>query len=171
MKRFWIINLVIFQAAWLCAAFFNEQSTPLMLALFALHFLLSPTRKEDACLLLLVPIGLLADKFQLELGVFSVGNEFFPFWLLMMWSLFLISLNHSLSWLNNRSVLILMIIGGLGGTSSYWGGIQAGVIEPLRSTEQVIFSLMMVWAFLLPTFVYLKRLLDNYRSRSEVSHV
>lgn len=171
MKPFWIINLVIFQASWLCAAFFTEYSTPLMLALFGIHFLLSPTRKGDAYLMLLVPIGVLADKFQLELGVFSVGNQFFPVWLLMLWSLFLVSLNHSLSWLNNCPVFILMVIGALGGTSSYWGGIKAGVIEPLLSTEQVILSLMIVWAVLLPTLVYLKRVLDNYRARYEVKHV
>ncbi|MGF1752065.1 DUF2878 domain-containing protein [Vibrio makurazakiensis] len=171
MKRFWIINLVLFQVCWFCAAFLTQHAAPLMFTLMAIHFYLSPTRKEDAYLLLLVPIGFAADKLQLELGVFSVGSGFFPFWLLMMWSMFLISLNHSLSWLNNRSVITLMVIGAIGGTSSYWGGVKAGVIEPLLATEYVTLSLMTVWAIILPIFVCLKKQLELYQSKYEVTHV
>jgi len=157
MKRFWITNLILFQACWLCAAFFTEYAALVMPLLLALHFMLSPSRRKDLLLLLLLPIGFLADKIQLELGVFSVGESFFPFWLLLLWAMFLISLNHGLSWLDNRSLLTLVLIGALGGASSYWGGIKAGVIDPLMSDAAVWLSLMLVWGCLLPLFVTLKR--------------
>ncbi|OEF08473.1 DUF2878 domain-containing protein [Vibrio genomosp. F10] len=161
MQRFWIINLVIFQASWFCAAFLNQHAGPLMAGLLVVHFLLSPTKKKDLNLLLLLPVGLAADKLQLHLGVFSVGSEFFPMWLLLIWIMFIISLNHSLSWLNRFSSLPLAVIGALGGTASYWGGIKAGVIEPLLPAHQVILSLMLVWAILMPTFVLLRRKIER----------
>lgn len=161
MKRFWIINLVLFQASWACAALFNSHAYWVMPILFIVHVALSPTRKQDLKLLALVPIGLMADKVQLDLGIFSAGDGFFPFWLLMMWVMFVMSLNHSLSWLDNRSAITLMIIGAIGGTSSYWGGIKAGVIQPLLSSDDVAIFLLLVWSLLLPTMVYLKRYLTH----------
>ncbi|MFC1233634.1 DUF2878 domain-containing protein [Vibrio sp. F74] len=161
MKLFWIINLFLFQASWLCAAFFTEYANQIMPLLLIIHFALSPTRIKDLRLLMLVPIGLIADKFQLELGVFSAGDSFFPIWLLMLWIMFIISLNHSLRWLDNRSIPTLMLIGAIGGASSYWGGIKAGVLVPLLPTSSVVFSLILVWTLLLPVFVILKRYVNQ----------
>ncbi|MEZ8823967.1 DUF2878 domain-containing protein [Vibrio amylolyticus] len=158
MKQFWITNLVLFQACWLCAAFLPSAiAGPLMVTLCAIHFWLSPTRREDAIILALVPLGLVADAIQLSLGVFEAGNTFFPFWLLMMWVMFTISLNHSLKWLSHCPPVALILIGAIGGTASYWGGIKAGVIEPLLATHMVILSLALVWAIVIPTFVRLRR--------------
>lgn len=158
MKRFWIINIVLFQACWLCAAFLpSTLAAPLMVTLCAIHFWLSPSRREDAIILVLVPLGLVADAAQMSLGVFSAGTSFFPFWLVMMWVMFTISLNHSLGWLNKCSVTTLILIGAIGGTSSYWGGMKAGVIEPLFASHIVVLSLVTVWAIIIPTFVHLRR--------------
>lgn len=167
MKLFWIINLFLFQASWLCAAFFTEYANQIMPLLIIAHFALSPTRIKDLRLLMLVPIGLIADKFQLELGIFSAGDNFFPLWLLMLWVMFIVSLNHSLRWLDNCSVPILMLVGAMGGASSYWGGIKAGVLIPLLPTSNVVLSLILVWALLLPVFVILKR----YVNQTAKAHV
>ena len=175
MKRFWIINLVLFQAAWLCSAFYTEQAWWVVSLIIALHFALSPTKQDDLKLLLLLPIGIAMDSLQLSIGglsassfgapsptatssllvveeVTSVGFHF-PAWLVMIWVLFLISLNHSLHWLVNRSVVTLIIIGAVGGASSYWGGIQAGALQTHWSTEWMIASLMIGWGALLPILV------------------
>lgn len=161
MKLFWVINLVLFQASWLCAAFFTDYANVIMPTLLLVHFVLSPTRRQDLRLLMLVPIGLIADKLQLEMGVFDAGDGFFPVWLLFLWVMFIISLNHSLRWLDNRSVLTLVLVGAIGGASSYWGGIKAGVLVPLMPTSTVLFSLIVVWALLLPAFVILKRYVNR----------
>ena len=71
MKRFWIINLVLFQSTWVSSAFFTEQAVFIAPLLVALHFLLSPTRRDDLRVLLLLPIGLLLDSLMIGLGAFS----------------------------------------------------------------------------------------------------
>jgi hypothetical protein len=161
MKPFWIINLVLFQASWFSAAFLTQHAWLIMSAIVVLHFILSPTRKRDFAILALVPIGIVADKLQLHLGVFTVGNGFFPAWLVLLWVMFTVSLNHSLNWLSRFSLPALGLIGAIGGSSSYWAGIQAGVIEPLMSPSTVLLSLVIVWATLLPTFVLLKKRLER----------
>jgi hypothetical protein len=71
--------------------------------------------------------------------------------------MFIISLNHSLRWLDNRSILTLVLLGAIGGTSSYWGGIESGAIEALQTNRDTVVILMLNWALLLPTLVIFKR--------------
>jgi hypothetical protein len=160
MRLFWIINLVLFQASWFCAAFFTQYANQVMPLLLIVHFLLSPTRLRDFRLLILLPIGILADKFQMEIGMFGAGEGIFPLWLLLLWAMFILSLNHSLAWLQGRSITFLAIVGAFGGTSSYWAGIQAGVIEPLMPMTMVLFCLVLVWAFVLPLLVNAKSVIN-----------
>ncbi|MEZ9331392.1 DUF2878 family protein, partial [Vibrio sp. 10N.286.51.A4] len=86
MKRFWIINLVLFQATWVCSAFFTAQAPFVAPLIVAVHFLLSPTRSSDLKILILLPLGLLLDSLLLHFGVFAVDSEianqsWFPVWL------------------------------------------------------------------------------------------
>jgi hypothetical protein len=157
MKRFWIINLALFQACWICAAFFTTHANWVMPIAILLNFALSPTRSKDLRLLALVPLGLMVDKILLDLGIFNAGEGFFPTWLALLWIMFIISLNHSLRWLDNRSILTLVLLGAIGGTSSYWGGVESGAIEALQTNRDTVVILMLNWALLLPTLVIFKR--------------
>ncbi|MCG7497866.1 DUF2878 domain-containing protein [Vibrio sp. Of7-15] len=156
MKSFWVINLVLFQASWLCAAVFTDIAHIVMPMLLMVHFGLSPIRRKDLKVLMLLPLGLIIDKGLLVLGIFNAGDGFFPLWLGYLWIMFILSLNHSLKWLGDRSLIFLILIGALGGSSSYWGGIKLGVLESELSTFYVVTSLMVVWGGLLPILVRLQ---------------
>lgn len=157
MKQFWIINLVLFQLSWLCAAFFTPYANLVIPLVIVVHFYLSPSLNSDLRLLMLLPVGVIADALQIQLGVFNAGTPFFPPWLLMIWVMFIVSLNHSLRWLDNCSSVVLIIIGSLGGASSYWGAMKAGVLIPMMD-DITLLPIAMVWGVLLPIFVKLKRL-------------
>lgn len=157
MRSFWITNFLLFQACWFCSAFLNGYADSITPLLLIVHFILTPSPRKDAYLLLLLPIGLMVDAFQIYAGLFSVGSDFLPIWLVVLWSMFIVSFNHSLKWLDNLSVFLLVIVGAIGGASSYWGGMKVGVIEPLQSSGIVTLSLMLAWAFVLPTLTILKR--------------
>ncbi|MGF1801523.1 DUF2878 domain-containing protein [Vibrio gigantis] len=158
MKRFWIINLVLFQATWVCSAFFTAQASFIAPLIVAMHFFLSPTRNSDLKILCLLPLGLLLDSLMLYFGVFAVDSEvanqsWFPVWLICLWIMFLISFNHSLNWLLKCSKVILFAIGFVAGTSSYWGGIKAGALLTTWPDASVIAALAMSWGILLPLLV------------------
>ncbi|OCH50281.1 MULTISPECIES: DUF2878 domain-containing protein [Vibrio] len=158
MKRFWIINLVLFQATWVCSAFFTAQAPFVTPLIVVVHFLLSPTRSSDLKILILLPLGLLLDSLMLHFGIFAVDSEianqsWFPVWLICLWIMFLISFNHSLNWLLKGSKVILFVIGFVAGTSSYWGGIKAGALLTTWPDASVLAALAISWGILLPLLV------------------
>ncbi|QYJ84927.1 DUF2878 domain-containing protein [Shewanella mesophila] len=160
MKLFWIINLLLFQLCWFSAALLPQYAAIIMAGLIAIHFGLSPTRKQDIKVLLLVPIGIAVDKLQLEVGGFESVNQGFPVWLLLLWCIFIISLNHSLKWLTERSLAVISLFGAMGGASSYWAGIQFGSFKAVWSDTWLVLSLMLVWSLLMPIFVICYRQLQ-----------
>jgi hypothetical protein len=158
MKRFWIINLVLFQATWVSSAFFTEQAVFIAPLLVALHFFLSPTRRDDFRVLLLLPIGLLLDSLMIGLGTFSahpnIANQtWFPVWLACLWVMFIISFNHSLNWIMKCPKVILFLLGFVGGTSSYWGGIKAGALQSTWPDVWVLSTLAVSWGLVIPLLV------------------
>lgn len=159
MKHFWIINLVLFQASWAAAAWYTEQATIIIACLLLLHFVCSPSAKFDANLLLLGLIGIAADGLQLVLGTFYSPNSVFPVWLILLWAMFIISLNHCLHWLTHLRTWQLVCVGALGGSLSYWAGIQSGALQTHWPIPWVITSLMLNWGIILPLLVYGYRLL------------
>lgn len=164
MKRFWIINLALFQACWLTAAFFPDNRELIMAGLIIGHFILSPTILADSMILLLVPIGAAVDKLLFEVGVLATTELIFPFWLLLLWMIFIVSLNHSLKWLDSISLVWIMPIGAIGGGMSYWAGVNAGALTSNLSTLSLLACLMIVWACLLPVLVWLRRQLIPHQS-------
>ncbi|MCE9679486.1 DUF2878 domain-containing protein [Shewanella sp. AS1] len=161
MKWFWIINLLLFQLCWFSAALLLEYGALVILLLIAVHFGLSPTPREDAKLLLLVPIGVLVDGLLIHSGVFSstspqsLGSidSLFPLWLLLLWAIFAISFNHSLKWLTRTSFMGVALVGAIGGASSYWAGIKLGRLTTQWNEAELLLLLMPIWAALLPILV------------------
>ncbi|CAH6837994.1 conserved membrane hypothetical protein [Vibrio chagasii] len=158
MKRFWIINLILFQATWVCSAFFTAQAPFVTPLLVIIHFLLSPTRHSDLKILVLLPLGLLLDSLMLHFGVFAIdpaiaNQSWFPVWLVCLWIMFLISFNHSLNWLLKCSKVILFALGFVAGTSSYWGGIKAGALLAAWPDASVVAALALSWGIFLPLLV------------------
>ncbi|MCG9697078.1 DUF2878 domain-containing protein [Shewanella sp. Isolate11] len=153
MKRFWIINLLLFQLCWFSAALLPSYAEVLLVGLLAVHFLLSPSPRRDCKVLLLVPIGLLVDKLQFEFNVAGETDVFFPLWLLLLWCMFIISFNHSLNWLTRCNMAIVSILGALGGASSYWAGVSLARLTTHLSDIQLLMSLLLIWAVLMPLLV------------------
>lgn len=152
MKRFWIINFLLFQLSWFSAAFFTRYATILIVLLLVLHFILSPCAKNDFKILWLALIGIAVDVLHLSLGTFTNGEVGggFPIWLAVLWVMFSISFNHSLHWLVNKPIWILAVIGLVGGTTSYWAGIEAGALQSNLSRNQILLTLASSWGVLFP---------------------
>ncbi|GIU43737.1 DUF2878 domain-containing protein [Shewanella colwelliana] len=165
MKRFWIINLALFQAAWFAAAFATSMAVPIMVLILCIHFYLTPTPKLDAKLLLLMPIGVAVDKVLMELGLFYAGSEIFPLWLLLLWCMFVISLNHSLKWFASQPLLLIIAFGAVGGAGSYWAGIRLGVLQQALPAMTTIALLMIAWGGLFPLLTRCAQLLAQSNVR------
>ena len=153
MKRFWLINLVLFQATWFVSAIYTDRAWPCLIAIVLLHLLLSPTIKEDIRLLILLPIGVAVDKVLIDLGVFHTSAEVFPLWLMLIWVMFIISFNHSLKWLMAMPLALSALIGAIAGPLSYRLGAEIGALEWGVGELNGLLILSAVWAVLLPSLV------------------
>ncbi|MBD1575775.1 DUF2878 domain-containing protein [Vibrio sp. S11_S32] len=177
MRRFWIINLALFQLSWFCAAFYTEQATYWMIAILLLHFGLSPTKLADAKVLVLLAPALMVDSIHLAIGTFSASATFssqyiyFPPWLGLLWAMLLVSFNHSLHWLTNKPLWLAYILGAISGTSSYLAGIEAGAMQATWDYPWLITVLALSWAILLPLLVVGYRMLNPLHSASADKYI
>lgn len=80
-----------------------------------------------------------------------------PLWILSLYPLFGLTLNHTLSFLK-RSLLLAFLLGGIGGMLSYRAGEAMGAVE-VHGIFAWIF-LGVVWALLVPGVLLLIRKLD-----------
>ena len=73
-----------------------------------------------------------------------------PIWIVVLWVLFALTLNHSLSWLKGR-VVLAAIFGALGGPLAYVAGeklMAVTIVEP-----NTLLILAIGWAFITPLLI------------------
>ncbi|WP_428612452.1 DUF2878 domain-containing protein [Shewanella sp.] len=166
MKAFWLINLGLFQLAWWSAALLTESASYIIAGLIVLHCLLSPSLKADLRLMALLPLGLLVDGGLIALGVFRGLESAFPLWLVLLWVIFLMSLNHSLRPLSRLGLPWLMLIGAFGGAGSYWAGLNLGALASEQSDLNFWLIAAPVWAVIFPLLFWGQGLLSAQQAKA-----
>jgi len=92
-----------------------------------------------------------------------VINNTAPYWIIVMWGLFATTLNVSLRWLKNRTMLAAFV-GAIAGPLAYYGGQKLGAVQFL-DTEFAFIALALGWAVFTPLLMILSNNLDGYPSR------
>ena len=166
-----IINFILFQIGWVTALYFNTWWSGLICLLFAitnfrLLFLHSVPNLLIGCLI--ASLGMLNDALLLWHDVISIRSiSSFPFWLAGLWLLFTSTFDGCLSWLNNKSLVLLSFVGAIGGATSYYAGCKIGAINYhfWHLPDFVFFALN--WALLFPALFRLNSLLKaEFNSRT-----
>lgn len=140
-------------------------------ALVVAHFYFTHSpRKEFKLALMCLGLGIVMDS---SLQYFSVIhfygwslNPFSPFWLWMIWVMFALTLNASLSFLQNHHWLLSALAGLMFGPLSYLAGTKLGAAafnETLLPTAVLAF----IWMITLPLLVFISKTL---LSQTEVTH-
>jgi hypothetical protein len=159
MPLFKILNFALFQAGWFAAALMKDESVLVMLGLVVLHFVISPSKKLDAkLLLLLLPIGLTLEVAMIYLGLVSFNSALvLPIWMIALWSLLILSFNHSLKWFRELPTIWQVVLSGGFGLASY---VAAQKLEALSIGDpQLIFgaAIALVWAIQLPVMMIITK--------------
>ena len=166
---FKIINFVLFQAAWfvcVLGASYNRTYLALTLSLIILllHFAIIKNRMLELKLIIIAGfIGLLFDGALLNLDLIIYNDAglpypFTPIWIVMLWMIFAITLNHSLAWLSQK-IYISILFGAIGGPLAYIAGEKLGAIT-LLSTNSII-TLSIGWAFITPILLIIANKLNK----------
>jgi len=149
-----LINFALFQAGWLLAVFLQTPWALLWATLFiAVHIRFYSQIERWQPLIVISLVGFTIDLLWQWSGIihFDGPGLYMPYWLMALWLIFPLTLQHSLSWLTGRP-LLQSFFGVLGGGGSYWAGTRLGA----ATTDTLGISLVaLTWALWLPLFYYL----------------
>ena len=152
-----IINLILFQFSWWVCVLGTSNGLsyigPLFMFLFlVLHlFYLNPNFQEIKFVILIALIGTMVDTGLASTGVISYEGIYThstrylaPLWITAMWAGFAATVNHSMYWLNNRSVAAFLL-GAIFGPLSYLTGSKFDVIHFHTSILNILLILAIIW--------------------------
>ncbi|WP_455218700.1 DUF2878 domain-containing protein [Kaarinaea lacus] len=176
-----MINFILFQAGWFACVISaaRQQEWLALIALgtvIAIHLLLVKDRISEMQLILIAGItGLLLDSSLIALGVFTPVNNIdyygiAPLWLVGMWMLFGITINHSLRWLDQRYIFAALL-GFVFAPIAYLAGQKLGALTFPPDNSHMI-SLLIIgacWLLVTPLLLLASRFIysrDFHRSCS-----
>ena len=156
-----IVNFSLFQLGWficILGASWNKPYLALCASVIILltHLHLTNYKKNDLKLLVLSAcIGFFFDGLLQYSGMILYNNPGWsfpltPLWIVMLWLLFSITLNHSLAWLKNR-IILSVLFGAVGGPLAYLAGESLGAITV--TNPQTIIILAAGWAIITPMLI------------------
>ncbi|WP_337880805.1 DUF2878 domain-containing protein [Rheinheimera sp.] len=154
-----VLNSCLFNLCWFACVYWGNGVAGLVLVWACMHLWLSPAAKTEAALLFGVTCtGVLVDSLWMlgSVLVFPGQPTLLPFWLVMLWLAFAMTLNGYLSLLKGK-VLLQSLTGAVAGPLSYWAGQQLGAVEFGLPLSWVLPLLGLVWALLLPAFFWLNQ--------------
>lgn len=165
-----LLNIVVFQVAWLVSVIGGAQQMPWLgpvVALVALVLHLSSARKPFDELLLVVccaVIGASFDSILVAAGWVTyksglISQYLAPYWIITMWMLFAMTLNVSMRWLRGKPKLAALL-GFYGGPASYIAGQALGGIV-LVNQFAALAALAIGWAVIMPLLMRLSESLDG----------
>ena len=167
-----LINIALFQIGWFACVLSAAANRPLIgvgiaAVVMFVHVMRSRNYQQELYLIVTAMlIGAIWDSLLVWQGWLDYtsgmfANNIAPYWIIVMWGLFATTLNMSLRWLKNKTVLAA-VIGAIAGPLAYYGGQKLGAVEFVDPTMAVI-SLALGWALFTPVLMALSNNLDGYR--------
>lgn len=146
-------NYAGFQIGWFLLVL-TQSAWAILWALgfLAIHAALFGNRREWQAVIPIMLVGLLIDlAWHLTPAVQFLGTgQPIPVWLVGLWLMFPLTLNHSLAWLKGRRSLQIML-GVFGGGGSYVAGTQVGAAN---MDTWALIAVTLAWGIWLPLFYW-----------------
>lgn len=171
-----IINFVLFQLAWFACVLGAANAMPWLgvIVTFAVglwHFFQAKEVQTELTLIIIaMVIGGLFDQTLLSLqlihyeshgyGTSSMNAFIVPLWIIALWAGFATTLNRSLRWMRNKT-LIAILFGAIGGPLAY---IAAEKLGAVTLTNTSLFILSFGWAILTPVLLKLSERFDGFKA-------
>ena len=148
-----LANAGLFQLGWF-ACVLGGNSLWLVLAGAALmaHLLwISRSMAEVRLVLAVCLLGTAVDSLLLNAGVFAFKQPGFliPFWLVVLWALLAITLNHCLAW-TAKPLWRAILLGAISGPLSYYAGQRLGAVQFPLCLWPTLAGLILLLAGLFP---------------------
>ena len=155
------INAILFQLVWMItvggAACGLWWAGPLAVGAFAAYQITcgGHVRVDALLILFAVALGFIADSLLVQYGFASYASavpsgRYAPVWILALWANFVLTLNHSLAWLQSRPALAAAL-GAIGAPLSYFFAAHSWhaltLADPLAKSLALLAA---IWAIVTP---------------------
>ena len=159
-----LLNFLFFQIGWfacvLGAAYgYSSLGSSIAVCIVLMHVILVPDRRNEIWFISFVTIvGTFWECFLVaqQWLVYPEG-QFSPFlaphWIIAMWALFAMTINHSMLWMRGR-MLLASVSGAIFGPLSFLAGEKLGAVAFL-DREMAFLMLATGWAWLMPLIMTL----------------
>jgi hypothetical protein len=163
-----IINIVAFQLSWWgCILGADKGLTylgPVMMIIFLIvHYFLFVTDIRELYLVAIFGvIGTFIDSLMFLSGSFIYSGSYTPdifvapLWITAMWAGFSATVNHSMSWLKGKW-LLMVVAGIVFGPVAYFTGEKFGAIEFHLSSLSSAIVIAIVWGLSMPLIYYVNQ--------------
>jgi len=165
---FTITNALLFQVGWLvcilCGSFWAGIFT---LAAIIFHFVIvREWRKDAVAIVIAIALGLLHDLLLLHTGQIQFAESAYlpPLWLVCLWILLGITLNHSLVWIYSRPPWSALL-GAIAAPLSYLAGVKLSSAEWSSPLVEVLPIIAILWLVVLPLHRFLSLRVLSYVQR------
>jgi len=166
-----LINFVLFQIGWFACVMSAANYIPLIGLCFAIiimfiHIKLSPNPTNEIILLIVaMVIGLVWDSFIVYAGWINytsgmMSNYLAPYWIIALWGLFATTVNVSLNWLKEKTI-IAMLFGAIAGPLAYYAGYKLGALT-FTDFNMAMIALSIGWAIFTPFLLSFTDLYHHY---------
>lgn len=162
-----LINIALFQTGWFACVLTAASNQPVIGAIIALtiivlHLLtVNEYKREMRIIAIAMLIGLIWDSILVAAGWINYTSGMIsplmaPYWIVLMWGLFAMTLNYSLSWLKEKLILAA-VFGAIAGPLAYYAGFKLGAVE-LTNESYALIALSIGWGIFTPLLLKITRL-------------
>lgn len=145
-KHFIIMNMIWFQCMWLLAVIFQNKGLVFLAGLLCLHFYLSPKRDADIAILPIIAFGLICDSLLTILGFYEFSE--IPIWLIALWLGFILTINHSMSWIFKLPLVVRIVLFSMMSALSYFAAYNLNAVNFPRSLTMTMSLIGLYWGVL-----------------------
>ncbi|MBV7314513.1 DUF2878 domain-containing protein [Shewanella sp. NIFS-20-20] len=161
-----LVDLVRFQVAWWSLVLLGQSGLVIGVILLLIQFRLSQRRVADGIVMAAIAMpGVLMDAMASYFGLFEFAG--LPVWLALLWCHFGLSCQYSLRPVLGLNAWWVLVIGALGGSASYWAGVQLGAVSSSLSGPELVMYLMPLWA---GVFIYAKTIIETQAMMPAETH-
>ena len=123
-----LANVALFQMAWFAGALYTSSAVLFMLLCLIVNLTIGKFNPRDLVLVVVGVMGFMCDLAFVKLGLLDVALSPFPFWLMLIWCLFTLSLNYSLAFVAALKPYWVFLLGAVFGPLSYFGAGKLGAL-------------------------------------------
>jgi len=144
---------MLFNVAWLiCVLGGNLIAVPAAVLVIGVHMVYFSNNKIELLLICLIAaFGVVIDSLFIRSGLLIPPDNSLwpPWWLISLWCLFAITLDHSMKWFQDH-LAVAVVMGGIAGTLTYLAGTRLtdfSLKVPLPVTLLIMF---LTWCAVFP---------------------